>query len=213
MSGWACRAHGVHHEGCTGVTSLGEACLGCAPAEATAGMLCASCWRKLVQVDHDIMPYLAYLRTGPSSVRVENIRVKTSTEPSIPIPASVLAAHDLGAYVGDWYRYWGTELRDIVTSPDGARAAVELYREVQRVQRKWPAVDRAHRVPYVKCRACKKLGLVYKPPLEYRGDIVVQCRFCHAVEPYELMLLDAMVLEQEQAKTGQSRRAQEREQQ
>jgi len=83
-----------------------------------------------------------------------------SSDPMIPLPATWLAAEEIGNLL--------LELNSVPTLEDAAKQlpeiAMTLTREVETAMAKWPMSDRPHKVRYLRCRACQQQTLKYFPP-------------------------------------------------
>lgn len=88
-----------------------------------------------------------------------------SAEPSLPIPATWLAAHEITRLMQELNQW--PELEDAVHDDFGADLAKLLTREVQTAAAKWPISDRAHKVQHFRCQACQQLTLKYLPPNDH----------------------------------------------
>lgn len=154
-----------------------------------------------------------------------------SSDPMIPLPATWLAAEEIGNLL--------LELNSVPTLEDAAKQlpeiAMTLTREVETAMAKWPMSDRPHKVRYLRCRACQQQTLKYYPP-NVRGpkdadridvqvkvqprsadtetaeivDLAVKCtnKECGAVESPAMFERDALLirLEADRAKTMGDRR-------
>lgn len=87
---------------------------------------------------------------------------RRSTEQSLPLPATWLAAHEITRLMQELNRW--PEIEDAVSDIDGYGFALLLIREVETAAAKWPASDRTHRVSHFRCEACQQLTLKYYPP-------------------------------------------------
>jgi len=87
-----------------------------------------------------------------------------STEPSLPIPATWLAAHEITRLMQELNQW--PELEDAAHDDYGADIAKLLTREVQTAAAKWPLSDRSHKVQHFRCQACQQLTLRYLPPTD-----------------------------------------------
>lgn len=59
-----------------------------------------------------------------------------------------------------------------------AEGAVRFTREVQRGLKAFPLVESPSRVPYLRCRSCRKFTVLDMPPLMFLGDRVLVCSSC-----------------------------------
>lgn len=83
-----------------------------------------------------------------------------SSDPMIPLPATWLAAEEIGNLL--------LEINSVPTLEDAAKQlpeiAMTLTREVETAMAKWPMSDRPHKVRYLRCRVCQQQTLKYYPP-------------------------------------------------
>lgn len=102
-----------------------------------------------------------------------------STEPSLPIPATWLAAHEITRLMQELNQW--RELEDAAHDDFGAELAKLLIKEVETAAAKWPISDRSHRVQHFRCQACQQLTLKYLPPNDHAPadapKVTVQARF------------------------------------
>lgn len=87
-----------------------------------------------------------------------------SSEPSLPLPATWLAAHEITRLMQELNQW--PELEDAARDDYGADVAKLLIREVQTAEARWPISDRSHKVQYFRCQACQGLTLKYMPPVD-----------------------------------------------
>jgi len=59
-----------------------------------------------------------------------------------------------------------------------AETVVRMIGVIQTAMAKFPLVDLEHRVPFVRCAACSRMTLTWKPPLMNADDVVVKCERC-----------------------------------
>lgn len=85
-----------------------------------------------------------------------------SSDPTIPLPATWLAAEEISRLLGE-LNGWPT-LEDAANTLDGQFFATLLIREVETAMAKWPMSDRPHKVRFLRCRACQQQTLKYYPP-------------------------------------------------
>lgn len=88
-----------------------------------------------------------------------------STEPSLPIPATWLAAHEITRLMQELNQW--RELEDAAHDDFGAELARLLTKEVETAAAKWPISDRSHKVQHFRCQACQQLTLKYLPPNDH----------------------------------------------
>ena len=88
-----------------------------------------------------------------------------STEHSLPMPATWLAAHEITRLMQELNQW--PELEDAAHDVYGSDIVKLLTREVQTAAAKWPISDRAHKVKHFRCQACQQLTLKYLPPNDH----------------------------------------------
>jgi Zn ribbon nucleic-acid-binding protein len=64
----------------------------------------------------------------------------------------------------------------------GAEGLVRFTRYVQQAYAKFPIDEREHSIVGVRCPACQQARLIWRPPLMFRGDVVVECDACGHTE-------------------------------
>jgi DNA-directed RNA polymerase subunit RPC12/RpoP len=174
------------------------------PRPATQGWLCGRCWDQLQDAADMQNQLVAFLRKA-GHYRVGEQEGHAAYGPSIPAPATWLAADEITRLSGDLWVHEGDK-QQIVQSEDGAADAVRFTRAVLRANRRWPRQEQDHAVQYVRCRACGAPTLRWWPPECYEDDVTVQCDQCGNVESYEMLSFDARLLEQQQKERDRARR-------
>lgn len=153
------------------------------------------------ELSHPASPFMQWLRTaGNVSFAVEDIRVDSSTVPSIPIPATKLAHDEIARISLELNKWPGVE--EAANDKFGASLLIDLGREVATAAHRWPMEDKPRRIVYLRCGGCGLLTLVYRPPRwagdELKADCSNRCGFELVGE--ELALSIAMVLEEEKVR-------------
>ena len=100
-----------------------------------------------------------HIRGGDS----DELRTR-STEHTLPLPSTWLAAHEITRLMQELNQW--PELEDAAHDDYGSEIAKLLTSEVQTAAAKWPISDRAHRVQHFRCQACQQLTLKYMPPTD-----------------------------------------------
>lgn len=163
-----------------------------------------------------------HIRTGD-----EDEHRTRSSDPTIPLPATWLAAEEVSRLLGELNR-WHT-LEQAAGTLDGQFFALLLVREVETSMAKWPMSDRPHKVRFLRCRACQQQTLKYFPPVLHapkdaqmttvavhdRGmfgsielaDVTVKCtnKECRAVEDPAMFERDALLIKLEAERGGRGR--------
>lgn len=147
-------------------------------------------FRRSVNYSMKLVPWLrvaGYIKTGdPDEIRGKSV------EPPLGIPPTWLAAEEI-TQLSQALNRW-RDLEDVAADDGGFELALIFTREVETAAAKWPFEDRAHRVQFVRCPACRTVGLRYEPPT-FEGDpISVKCRECHHhVSEQEFARLTALI--------------------
>lgn len=90
---------------------------------------------------------------------------------------------------------WLLEHRgDLYSRRRAALATVRLTGAAAAAWRAFPTVDVAHKVPVLRCRACNRLTLIWKPPIYYLDDDEIRCSACGQVEDRQLLEHDMRVI-------------------
>lgn len=84
---------------------------------------------------------------------------------------------------------------ELIGTPLGAEAAVRLTRVVQSAYIRFPLVETRRRIVGVRCRQCGLDTLDWRPPLMYRGDVVIRCENCGNEEPQSWLEQYAAIVE------------------
>lgn len=183
-----CTRRGVHFATCENP----DDCRGCAPRTAIDGsLLCPVCTDRI----NDLLPRLgwliAHLRSIEKPAQAIGERVDTSTERSILIPDSWVAADGLMTAMGGRVIPSTASIDDAVrlahdaadrfaqtsrNNVDWAVQAVTLLRRVTVALRRWPDSDAEIRpIPHMKCPACGWDHLWRQGPAKQGDDERVIC--------------------------------------
>jgi hypothetical protein len=208
LRGYGCTVAGEHLSTCV----EGVRCGGCLPRRAEHGFLCRSCWEKTLDALRRVSETILHLRSIENGGNSGAERVSSSRVWKIPVPASWLMADDLLIALGGTHipsTATLTQVRElvaaarsgwdhpgfVVATQGGAAAAVHLYRAVQLAFARWPEAERDRAIPApMKCQRCLSHSLTRRSPLEYLGDIVVECEACGATYDWWKFLEDATAL-------------------
>lgn len=191
---YACTIRDEHLETCQN-----DSCWGCFPRLATFGCLCTHCYEKADDTLGRIGSMIVHLRSIANGGQALGEKVATSREPRLPVPQSWLSADELlvalggqpipstasieqtAVLVGDTVAEWSDTLARVSTV-EGARAAVVATLLLQKALHRWPNAEAEVRaIPRpIRCTNCSSLALYRYAPLEYLGDLYVECAVCHA---------------------------------
>ncbi|MGW9020664.1 hypothetical protein ACWGOE_04170 [Leucobacter chromiiresistens] len=126
-----------------------------------------------------------------------DVRVDSSSAPTINLPATWLAADEIARYLQELNGYATPE--QAANDQKGAYLAIELGRAVSIADRRWPRVDKPHAMRLMRCGGCSELTLMYRPP-RFPGDaIVVDCPKCGYSMPEDLFSVNVLLIEAEMA--------------
>lgn len=127
---------------------------------------------------HPAAPFMLWLRdAGHVSFNVEDIRVDSSGNASIPIPATKLAWEEITRIATELYQQWD-DVETAAGDKFGASLLLDLGREVSTAAHRWPMEDRPHRVTSMRCGGCGMLTLTYRPPRWEGDETIVDCKDC-----------------------------------
>tara|TARA_R110002124_G_scaffold163088_1_gene330400 strand:- start:1881 stop:2420 length:540 start_codon:yes stop_codon:yes gene_type:complete len=162
-------------------------------------------WERLNRAIDNTRRYVPWLRiAGYIRAGDADEERHRSTDPTIPLPATWLAAEEISRLMNEMNQW--PELEDAVNTLDGQFFALLLTREVETAIAKWPLEDKPHRVRYLRCRICQAMALRYYPPSQAGGEVIVKCQAhgCGAVEDHSMFERDALLIRME---TERSRNA------
>lgn len=188
----ACMVRNTHLETCRD-----DDCWGCFPRAADIGCLCIHCYEKADNVLTRIGGMIVHLRSIENGGQALGEKVATSREPRLPVPESWLSADEMLVALGGppvpatatldetadivagVLDHWA-DLRSRVSSTDGARAAVHVTMIMQRALHRWPDAETERRaIPRpIRCMKCSARALYRYAPLDYLGDLYVECEMC-----------------------------------
>lgn len=160
-------------------------CPGCLPREAEHGYLCWSCWKKTedaLSIAHDM---ITHLRSVERAQQIDTAGIRARAGWVVPVPMTwrtadellMLLGHptpgfpkDAGVFEVDAIVERTMDALDVdrwVNTPSGAGDAVRFYLLMQRAMSEHPMAEYEHRVRNVRCYKCRRLTLVWKPPLMF----------------------------------------------
>lgn len=200
-----CVVPGEHAEHCDGfakrydpdegrrVPTMKE-CRGCLPdGEAMVGLVCWSCYQKLLDGLKVAVDVITHLRSVDRAGQTDNAGVRGSSGWVIPIPSTWRAADDLIVLLGHLSPGFPSDANvwEVEAIAERYVDAIDPDRMVRRV---WPATDAVrfiqtmhsvliqhpmddyeHRVRNVRCPSCKQRSLLWKPPLKFEGGVEIEC--------------------------------------
>ncbi|MFD5599945.1 hypothetical protein ACFWHR_07790 [Leucobacter sp. NPDC058333] len=124
-----------------------------------------------------------------------DVRVDSSSAPTINLPATWLAADEIARYLQELNRFSTPE--QAANDQKGSYLAIELGKAVSKADRRWPREDKPHAMRLMRCAGCSELTLMYRPP-RFPGDaIVVDCPKCGYSMPEDLFSVNALLIEAE----------------
>jgi hypothetical protein len=169
-------------------------CRGCLPRKAEHGLLCWSCWEKVLDAVKVATDMMTHLRSVDRAQQIDNAGIRTAAAWKLPLPNTWLMADEmlmlLGYGDGEGFpsdaNVFEVEaiterfVDDIVpetwtASKDGAEAAVRFYLLMQTAMAQHPMKEYEHRVRNVRCYKCRQLTLLWKPPLLFEDQVTVVC--------------------------------------
>lgn len=68
-----------------------------------------------------------------------------------------------------------TNPEDIVARAGGAEAAIRFFRHIQTALARYPIEEAPVKIPYLRCRNCKKFTMRTRPPLEHEEPLMYLC--------------------------------------
>ena len=161
---------------------------------------------RLTRAVNDARSHVPWWRVaGHIRVGDEDEARSRSSDHTIPLPATWLAAEEISRLLGELNR-WQT-LEQAVNTLEGQFFAELLTREVETAMAKWPMEDKPHKVRYLRCRVCQQQSLKYYPPRAGGGDITVKCTdaTCKAVEDPRMFERDALLIRLEAERAADKR--------
>lgn len=125
-------------------------------------------------LSHPTSSFMNWLGTaGQVNFNIADVRVSTSTAPSIPIPATKLAYMEINRLSG-LLQPWAS-VEDAAHDQEGAIILKALGKEVSTAYRQWPDQDKPHKVTAMRCGRCGLLTLTYRPPRFEGDDTMIDC--------------------------------------
>lgn len=140
-------------------------------------------------MSHPASPFMAWLReAGNVSFSVDDEGVQSSTEPSIPIPATKLAHDEIARISLELNKWPGVE--EAANDYFGSSLLLDLGREVATAAHRWPMEDKPRRIQELMCGECEQFTLVVKPP-RWEGDhslVTCPCGYRMTMEEFEQLV-------------------------
>ena len=137
-----------------------------------------------------ILANMIYAAMGSAAVAFANDA--RGTEFPFSAAASILDGFQVdldvdivGILVRDLIGYLADQSPRAIRHARSAEQIVRLIDVVQHAMTKFPLVDLEHRVPFVRCPACARMTMTWKPPLMERDDVRIACERCGHVESQE----------------------------
>lgn len=162
----SCTVKDQHVSSCTGWEGDRQ-CSGCLPRKAQHGMLCWSCWERLVHVYTRFDEFIGLLDGVERAVQRDNAGVRGSAESHIPLPGTWLAIEECKS----WLKSLNGMIDEWVSTEWGARDAVRFTHAAENAYRSFPIEETPHRLKRQRCPKCSQQTLVWHPP-QYFGDHV-----------------------------------------
>lgn len=217
-------------------------CAGCLPRPAEHGMLCSSCWLRVIDATSNLVDQVTHMRSlETGGGQTDNAGVRGSVIGYWPLASGPVLADMLLvdlvlavlAYCGDTGRdiprllargtvqgfkpaatveqvrdeveqliefLYGNEA-EVVARSAGAEYAVKLARSYQQKQQAYPLHESEHRVPFIRCRACQRVRLTWRPPSYFHDEVVVTCEHCGHRETQAMLEFDLRLIAQQRKVT------------
>lgn len=169
-------------------------CGGCMPRPAEHGLLCWSCWRKVQDALNVAYDMITHLRSVDRAQQIDNAGVRSATGSVIPVPNTWRTADELLMLAGAPAPGFPSDANVFevdaiaerfldaidpeswVSREDGAEDAVRFCQLMQTAMAQHPMAEYEHRIKNIHCPKCRLRTLLWKPPLEHAGDVVITCR-------------------------------------
>lgn len=153
--------------------ATGRECKGCAPREASVGMLCYPCFEKVEQAFTDWSPWYADTIAGIDRlVQRDNGGIRSSAFGHIPLPGTMLAINEIESFLKS---FPGT-IEGWASTYFGAVDAIHFSRAVPAARRTHQIEEQAYRIARTRCPHCKQLSLVWNPPTKQGAEVNVKCQ-------------------------------------
>lgn len=162
----SCTVKNQHVASCTGFNRDRE-CTGCLPRKAEHGMLCWSCWERLVHAYTRFDEFTGLLNGVERAVQRDNAGVRGSVSSHIPLPGTWLAIEECRSFL----KSLTGMIDEWVSTVWGAEDAVRFTRAAEVAYRTFPIEESPHRLRRQRCPKCSQQTLVWHPP-QYFGDHV-----------------------------------------
>lgn len=119
-----------------------------------------------------------------------------AARPPVALPAAATLG-DVEARTGELVDVVQAGREDLVRREAGALAAIGFARQFQAWARRFPLEEAEHRVPLIRCRACQRMMLDWRPPRYFEDEVVIRCAWCGAVEDQAMLEWDLRLLADE----------------
>lgn len=130
---------------------------------------------------HPAHPFMRWLRiAGYVSFAPEDVRVQSSGDGHIGIPATKLAYDEILRLSGELNKWAGVD--EAAHDQFGAFLLTMLGEEVSTAAHRWPMEDKPHKVEAMRCGGCGMLTLTYRPPRWEGDNIRVDCPCGYVLE-------------------------------
>lgn len=166
------------------------------PAAGTVGLLTYPEYERFTRAVTDALKHIPWWRiAGQLSAGDADEYKPRSSDPTIPLPATWLAAEEISNLLQE-INHWET-LEDVARF--GHEFALTITREVETAMHKWPMEDRPHKVQFLRCRECQQVSLKYYPPKSAGSDMTIKCTNpnCRAIEDPRNFAHDAALIQEE----------------
>lgn len=169
----SCVVRGEHASVCDGWRGVKE-CKGCLPKKAQHGLLCMTCWDRVVTTMSG-WPLFAKTIEGLDRLVVHDTGgVRSKAAGSIPIPQTWLDVDEAESFLKT-YRDAGENLDYWVSSEAGAKDSINFCISAERAMRTHPLEEKSHRLIDAKCSECRLLSLVWQPAQFFGDEVHVVC--------------------------------------
>ncbi|QWT24954.1 hypothetical protein KPL76_06245 [Subtercola sp. PAMC28395] len=156
-----------------GEEATGRECRGCLPRIAQVGLLCYSCYDKVLHAysawTEDRRRILASI---DRAVQRDNGGVRTAQEGYVPLPGTMLALDEVASYL----RTDTGTFTEWLSKPEGAADSLRFARAVTAAQRTHELEEKAHRVQRIRCPKCQQQSLVWKPTMKPDDHVTITCQ-------------------------------------
>jgi ribosomal protein S27E len=145
----------------------GRECSGCEPREARAGLVCRPCYARVESARAEWTDVLSSIDRA-----VQRPGGGGKPEGYVPLPGTKLAVDEVRSYERSGL---GMSIGLWLATEAGAADAVRFARSVQIALRTHQLEERPSKVTRVRCPECDRITLVWKPPHDREGHVVITC--------------------------------------